>query len=391
MGKEEDDGKEDFDRARSAGTRDRGRRRVGARSGQAFDDEADDRQARRGGRGPDPGDARPADADRGVEERDPRGAQTERAGAAPAAPGPRRAADDPRADSAAVARSPRRALHPGAGHGEQHHSGDCEGEQHADAGSAEQVESEGRGGASEAHAAQRRVWRPRRVMSKALLIEDDRKLAALLVEFLGQHGVEATIAGDSTQALQHLGSSRFDILLLDLMLPGMDGLTLARKIRERWNTPIIMVTARGDDSDKIVGLELGADDYLAKPFNPRELLARIRAVLRRGRAVPARRERLSVGRLAIDFDAREVTVDGRRQALTAYEFELLAALARAAGRVLSRRQLLDALKGTAYETFDRPIDDHISKRRGKLEANPKEPRYIKTVRGAGYVLARDPD
>src|SRR4029077_5075034 len=113
---------------------------------------------------------------------------------------------------------------------------------------------------------------------------DDRKLAALLVEFLGQHGVQATIAGDAAQALQHLGSTRFDILLLDLMLPGMDGLTLARRVRERWQTPIIMVTARGDDADKIVGLELGADDYLAKPFTPRELLARIRAVLRRAPA-----------------------------------------------------------------------------------------------------------
>ena len=145
-------------------------------------------------------------------------------------------------------------------------------------------------------------------MVKALLIEDDRKLAALLVEFLSQHGVEATIAGDSGQALQHLGSSRFDILLLDLMLPGMDGLTLARKVRERSNTPIIMVTARGDDADKIVGLELGADDYLAKPFNPRELLARIRAVLRR--AEPGDAQRFQSGGLVIDFSAREVSVDG---------------------------------------------------------------------------------
>src|SRR5439155_1590614 len=149
--------------------------------------------------------------------------------------------------------------------------------------------------------------------------------------------------------------------------------------------PVIMLTARGDDVDKIVGLELGADDYLAKPFNPRELLARIHAVLRRGPRV-ATRDRFSAGRLEIDFEAREVTVAGQRQALTAYEFELLAALARAAGRVLSREQLLDALKGATYETFDRSIDVHISKLRGKLEANPKQPRYIKTVRGAGYEL-----
>src|SRR5947209_1916528 len=140
-------------------------------------------------------------------------------------------------------------------------------------------------------------------MIRALLIEDDRKLASLLVEFLAQHGVEATVAGDGAQALQHLGASRFDILLVDLMLPGMDGLTLTRRIRERWNMPLIMVTARGDDADKIVGLELGADDYLAKPFNPRELLARIRAVLRR--AEPGeQRPRFQSGGLNIDFAAR---------------------------------------------------------------------------------------
>ena len=226
-------------------------------------------------------------------------------------------------------------------------------------------------------------------MIKALLIEDDRKLAALLVEFLGQHGVEATIATDSTQALQHLGSSRFDILLLDLMLPGMDGLMLTRKIRERWNTPIIMVTARGDDADKIVGLELGADDYLAKPFNPRELLARIRAVLRRA---PADGETpvFESGGLRIDFAAREVRVDGVRQSLTAHEYDLLSALARNAGRVLTRDQLLELVKGEdADEAFDRSIDVHVSRLRQKIEPDPRHPRYVKTVRGAGYLLARE--
>src|SRR3954463_11042812 len=158
-------------------------------------------------------------------------------------------------------------------------------------------------------------------MIRALLIEDDRKLAALLVEFLGQNGVDAVLARDGGEALQLLGAQKFDILLVDLMLPGMDGLTLSRKIRERWNTPLIMVTARGDDADKIVGLELGADDYLAKPFNPRELLARVRAVLRRGGAdSPAR---FQSGGLEIDFAAREVQVDGKRQTLTAHEYELL--------------------------------------------------------------------
>jgi two-component system OmpR family response regulator len=209
-------------------------------------------------------------------------------------------------------------------------------------------------------------------MIKALLIEDDRKLAALLEEFLGQHGVSAVLAEDSTQALQHLGSNRFDILLVDLMLPGMDGLTLTRKIRERWNTPVIMVTARGDDADKIVGLELGADDYLAKPFNPADAV------------------RFQSGGLVIDLAAREVTVDGVRQTLTAHEYELLCALARNAGRVLTRDQLLEEMKGDqADEAFDRSIDVHVSRLRQKIEPDPRHPRYVKTVRGAGYLLARE--
>src|SRR2546430_3018393 len=158
-------------------------------------------------------------------------------------------------------------------------------------------------------------------MVKALLIEDDRKLAELLREFLGQHGVEAIVAPEGTQALSLLSQHRFDILLLDLMLPGMDGLSLTRRVRERWNTPIIMVTARGDDADKIVGLELGADDYLAKPFNPRELLARIRAVLRRAPS-DAEAGHFESGGLRIDYAAREVRMEGVRQSLTAHEYDL---------------------------------------------------------------------
>ena len=227
----------------------------------------------------------------------------------------------------------------------------------------------------------------------ALLIDDDARLGALVAEYLGRHEIDVTVAGDGERGLSVLRKGRFDVVLLDVMLPGTDGFEVCRRLRaapELAALPVIMLTARGDDVDKIVGLELGADDYLAKPFNPRELLARIHAVLRRGRRV-ATRDRFSAGGLEIDFEAREVTVAGQRQALTAYEFELLAALARAAGRVLSREQLLDALKGATYETFDRSIDVHISKLRGKLEPNPKQPRYIKTVRGAGYVLPRDAD
>jgi DNA-binding response OmpR family regulator len=226
----------------------------------------------------------------------------------------------------------------------------------------------------------------------ALLIDDDARLGALLAEYLGKHEIDVATAGDGPRGLVALRKSRPDVVLLDLMLPGMDGLDVCRKIRAtaEWSgLPVIMLTAKGEDIDKVVGLEVGADDYLAKPFNPRELLARIRAVLRRASpaATPAR---LRVGRLELDFAAREVTVGGRRRVLTHHEFELLATLARAAGRVLSREQILDALKGES-EPFDRSIDVHVAKLRAKLEPDPKEPRYIKTVRGVGYMLAREAD
>ena len=226
----------------------------------------------------------------------------------------------------------------------------------------------------------------------ALLIDDDARLGALLAEYLGKHEIDVATAGDGPRGLVALRKSRPDVVLLDLMLPGMDGLDVCRKIRAtaEWSgLPVIMLTAKGEDVDKVVGLEVGADDYLAKPFNPRELLARIRAVLRRASpaATPAR---LRVGRLELDFAAREVTVGGRRRVLTHHEFELLATLARATGRVLSREQILDALKGES-EPFDRSIDVHVAKLRAKLEPDPKEPRYIKTVRGVGYMLAREGD
>ncbi len=225
-----------------------------------------------------------------------------------------------------------------------------------------------------------------------LLIDDDARLGALVAEYLGKHEIDVTVAGDGPRGLAALHKNRPDLVLLDLMLPGMDGLEVCRRIRgmsEGSGLPIIMLTAKGDDVDKVVGLELGADDYLAKPFNPRELLARIRALLRRTGPAPTP-PRLRVGRLELDFAAREVTVAGKRRVLTHHEFELLATLARAAGRVLSRDQILDALKGQA-EAFDRSIDVHIAKLRAKLEADPKEPRYIKTVRGVGYMLAREAD
>ena len=223
----------------------------------------------------------------------------------------------------------------------------------------------------------------------ALLVEDDARLAAMVAEYLGRHELDVTVVPDGERGLTALRRGRFDVVLLDVMLPGIDGLEVCRRLRAtpEWSAlPVLMLTARGEDVDKIVGLELGADDYLAKPFNPRELLARIRAILRRGADTP--RTRFVAGGLAVDYDAREVTVDGRRVVLTHHEFELLVALARANGRVLSREQLMDALRGQEYEAFDRSIDVHVSKLRAKLEKDPRAPRYIKTVRGVGYALVR---
>ena len=226
----------------------------------------------------------------------------------------------------------------------------------------------------------------------ALLIEDDARLGAMVAEYLGAHDIAVTVAPDGERGLAVLAGRRFDAVLLDVMLPGVDGFEVCRRIRafpDGATLPILMLTARGEDVDRIVGLELGADDYLAKPFNPRELLARIRAILRRATAPAQEGRRLRVRGIEIDLDAREVMAGGHRVSLTSYEFELLLLLARAAGRVLSREQILDALKGQDYESFDRSIDVHISKLRAKLERNPKEPRVIKTVRGVGYVLLRD--
>ena len=226
----------------------------------------------------------------------------------------------------------------------------------------------------------------------ALLIDDDVRLASLLKEYLAKGDIDVQHVEDGERGLAALRRAPVDVVLLDLMLPGLDGLEICRRIRatpDLANTAVLMLTAKGDDVDRIVGLELGADDYLPKPFNPRELLARIRAVLRRGATTGSTRPRFRSGGLEIDFDARSATLDGKPVPLTSYEYQLLITLAKAAGRVLSREQLLDDLKGEEYESFDRSIDVHISKLRSKLEPNPREPRYIKTVRGVGYVLSKD--
>jgi len=221
-----------------------------------------------------------------------------------------------------------------------------------------------------------------------LLVEDDLRLAALTREYLVGHGVAVTHVADGRQGLDEATRGRFDAVLLDLMLPGKDGLEVCRELRARSDVPILVLTARGEEADRVLGLELGADDYLPKPFSPRELLARIRAVTRRarGRAGPAR-SAVQVGSLVVDPAARRVTLDGAEIALTGYEFSILEALARRAGRILTREQLMELAKGSAEEAFDRSIDVHVSRLRQKLGDDPKRPRLIKTVRGAGYLLA----
>jgi DNA-binding response OmpR family regulator len=225
---------------------------------------------------------------------------------------------------------------------------------------------------------------------RILLVEDDARLAAMVSEYLAGAGFRVTVAGRGEAGIERLAREPFDALVLDLMLPDIDGLEVCRRVRSASDVPILMLTARGDAADRIVGLEIGADDYLPKPFEPRELLARLKAVLRRGRA-PARTAQKRFGRLEIDRDARIVRVDGREKALTGYQFALLAALAENAGRVLSRDQLMDLVKGEPLEAYDRSIDVHVSRIRAAIEDDPKRPRRILTVRGAGYVFAKAQD
>jgi DNA-binding response OmpR family regulator len=229
------------------------------------------------------------------------------------------------------------------------------------------------------------------------MIEDDQRLAAMVVTYLASNGFEVIHAGNAQAGLALLRSEPFALVLLDLMLPDIDGLELCRRIRAMGAPleaiPIVMLTAKGDPFDRVVGLELGADDYLPKPFEPRELLARLRAVLRRPSLDTgnARQGALTFGRLEIDAAARLVRVDGKEKTLTAYQFDLLVAMAERAGRVLSREQLIDAVKGEALEPFDRSIDVHIGRLRAALEDDPRQPRRIITVRGSGYVFAKVQD
>lgn len=225
---------------------------------------------------------------------------------------------------------------------------------------------------------------------RILLIEDDARLAEMVKDYLGQSDFDVTIAGNGRDGIALQIDQHFDAILLDLMLPDMDGLEVCRTVRAKSQIPILMLTAKGEPMDRIIGLELGADDYLPKPFEPRELLARLRAVLRRGRGdEPA--DTIRFGRLEINPQAMHAKVDGRLCELTSHQFKLLEIMANRAGRVLSRDILMDELKGQSFESFDRSIDVHISRIRAEIEDNPKHPRRLITVRGAGYVFAREQD
>jgi DNA-binding response OmpR family regulator len=223
-----------------------------------------------------------------------------------------------------------------------------------------------------------------------LIIDDDSRLAAMVSDYLGGAGFRVTSSGTAFDGQQRLKRESFDAVILDLMLPDADGLEVCRRIRQTSEVPILMLTARGDAMDRVVGLEIGADDYLPKPFEPRELLARLRAILRRkSGAAPADVQRY--GRLEIDRGGRRVTIDGEEKPLTSYQFALLDALAAHAGRVMSRDALMDLTKGETLEAFDRSVDVHVSRIRAAIEDDPKKPRRIITVRGAGYVFAKEQD
>jgi two-component system phosphate regulon response regulator OmpR len=226
---------------------------------------------------------------------------------------------------------------------------------------------------------------------RILLVEDDARLAEMLCEYLGDAGFRVVLAPFGATALERLAESPYDAVILDLMLPDMDGLDVCRQLRAKSDTPLLMLTARGDATDRIVGLELGADDYLPKPFEPRELLARLRAILRRRGAGASTGRVLRFGRLEIDCAARLLSIDGEQKTITSYQYELLVAFAKNAGRVLSRETLMDLVKGEQLEAFDRSIDVHISRIRAAIEDDPKQPRRIITLRGAGYVFAKAQD
>ncbi|MEP7138325.1 MAG: response regulator transcription factor [Caldimonas sp.] len=230
--------------------------------------------------------------------------------------------------------------------------------------------------------------------TRLLMIDDDARLASMVSDYLGRAGFEVETAGSLAAGREQLGANVYEALILDLMLPDGDGLDLCRELRGSSRTrqlPLLMLTARGEPMDRIVGLELGADDYLPKPFEPRELLARVKALLRRASPQGADDDVLRFGRLEVDLGARVARLDGKSCDLTGHQFDLLVVLAQSPGRVLSRDQIMDSLKGHPLEAFDRSIDVHISRIRAVIEDDAKAPRRVLTVRGAGYVFARKQD
>ena len=233
--------------------------------------------------------------------------------------------------------------------------------------------------------------------ARILIVDDDQRLTEMLAEYLRARGFDVVCRADARAGLSALDAGGVDAMILDVMLPDLDGFEVCRQVRARSDVPILMLTARGDATDRVVGLELGADDYLPKPFDPRELLARVGAILRRTRpsggggnaAVAA--AALHLGRLSIDRQRREVRVDGRPRELTGRQFDLLLLLAERAGRVQSREQIMEALGGEGWDSVDRSIDVHVSRIRNAIEDDPKRPRFLRTVRGAGYVLSPSAD
>lgn len=226
---------------------------------------------------------------------------------------------------------------------------------------------------------------------QVLIVDDDVRLSAMLADYLSDNGYRLTTAATGLDGLAQIARGEPDAVILDVMLPDIDGFETCRRIRAVSNVPVLMLTAKGEDTDRIVGLELGADDYLPKPFNPRELLARLRSILRRRSGALDGGKVLRFGRLEIDAGSRTARIDGRVCELTSHQFDLLVALAENPGRTLSREQLMDHVRGEQLEAFDRSIDVHISRIRAAIETDPKRPRRIITVRGVGYVFARHQD
>jgi len=226
-------------------------------------------------------------------------------------------------------------------------------------------------------------------MATILIIEDEIELARVLSSYLEQANFQVLTAEQGDVGLSVWSQKKPDLVILDLNLPGMDGLDIAREIRRKADTPIIMVTARIEETDRLIGLELGADDYITKPFSPREVVARVRAVMRRAGSTPESREVLRLGSLEIDLSGHEVTSNEERIELTPTEFTLLEVMASQPGRVFTRLQLLEASQGAAYEGYERTIDAHIKNLRAKIEPDPKEPTYIETVFGIGYRFSKE--